>query len=283
MKYIVAVSGGIDSVVLLDLLSKQVGEFVVAHVDHGIRQDSAEDEKFVRRLAEGYGLQFVSTRLELGSGASEEAARHARYEWLDEVMVSHGADTVITAHHEDDVLETMCINLLRGTGWRGLSSLRSTPTRIRPLLGWSKAQIVEYALSHELAWREDSTNESFAYFRNRIRSSVIPRLTAEQRQKLRGLYVDQLRLLEQIEQETADKRSLFIRENLLRRYETMMVDDEVGSEFIRQWLGAPLERKRQRELLLFLKTARTGSRWSLDRERFVLAKESGLIVVRPRG
>lgn len=282
MKYIAAISGGVDSVVLLDLLAAQSLDVVVAHVDHGIRPESADDEAFVRSLAERHGMQYVSVQLNLRADASEELARDERYRWLEEQRLALSAESIVTAHHQDDVLETMIINLQRGTGWRGLCSLRSRPGRTRPMLEWNKAQVVAYALDHGLTWREDSTNDTPQYLRNRIRSQVIPRLTAAQRRKLIALYHDQLRLSDEIEYEVLAQRNRFVRDGVLQRYETTMVDEAVAHEVMRSWLGESLERRRFSELLLFLKVAKPGRRWSVDADRFVLAKPSGLIVERPR-
>ena len=187
-KYVVAVSGGVDSMVLLDLLVQkqhdQAYSFVVAHFDHGIRSDSAEDRKLVQRAAQSYGLPFVYDQANLGPKASEAVAREARYKFLHTVRTSAGADAIITAHHRDDLLETVIINLLRGTKSRGLSSLRSTKTLVRPLLGLTKQQIRAYARQHKLSWREDSTNDDETYLRNYIRKQIMPRLDDSARERL---------------------------------------------------------------------------------------------------
>jgi tRNA(Ile)-lysidine synthetase-like protein len=278
MKYVVAVSGGIDSAVLLDQLASQDAALVVAHVNHGIRADSDQDEELVRRLAKHYKLPFEATRLELGLGASEDLARTRRYEWLETVRVRHGAAAIATAHHQDDVIETMVINLARGTGWRGLCSLRSTPTRYRPLLGLTKLQVVDYALERKLEWREDSTNDDIRYLRNRVRYGTTPRLTASQRQRFVELYMSQCTLREQIDAETAALAPREIHETGLPRYLLIMVPDEVAYELMRAWLGESLEQARMRDLLLFAKTAREGAQWSLDSKRFVTIKKHRLIV-----
>ncbi|HEX6258362.1 MAG TPA: tRNA lysidine(34) synthetase TilS, partial [Candidatus Saccharimonadales bacterium] len=122
--YVVAVSGGVDSIVLLDMLAGQAGlELIVAHFDHGIRQDSTEDAEFVRAAAQRYSLPFELGQATLGPGASEEAARTARYSFLRSIAKKYQA-RIVTAHHADDVIETIAINVARGTGWRGLVSLR---------------------------------------------------------------------------------------------------------------------------------------------------------------
>ncbi len=202
-KYVVAVSGGVDSVALLHLLAQmqetrnqkpETSEntkrsmsnyyFLVAHFDHGIRNDSAKDRQHVQALARQYGLPFVYDVGRLGSGTSEARARAARYRFLYKVRLASDADAIVTAHHQDDVLETVVINLLRGTGRKGLSSLTSGKTIVRPLLQFPKSDIVDYANHHSLTWHEDSTNASDAYLRNRIRHHILPAWPAQERQKL---------------------------------------------------------------------------------------------------
>jgi tRNA(Ile)-lysidine synthetase-like protein len=195
MNYVLAVSGGVDSVVLLDALvidrfSELAPDYqlptanyqpLIAHFDHGIRPDSAEDAEWVRVLAAGYGLEYVSERVELGLGASESAARQMRYNFLRQTCKKYNA-LLITAHHQDDVIETMVINLIRGTGWRGLTPMAAeisdsqSPSILRPLLGVGKAQILQYAKKYQLQWREDSTNLNEKYLRNYIRHSLLPAL-----------------------------------------------------------------------------------------------------------
>lgn len=195
MKKILAVSGGIDSVVMLDLVLKGLNrqrsnnriyhevnnskmiyssdEIIVAHFDHGIRTNSRDDAEFVKRLAEERGLKFITRRAELGEQASEAQAREARYEFLREVA---GLDGVIyVAHHLDDLVETVAINFLRGTGWRGLTGMNQSGVR-RPLLEaevvfepMDKQAVFEYAAKRGLHYREDPTNSSDEYLRNRIR------------------------------------------------------------------------------------------------------------------
>ena len=126
MKYIVAVSGGVDSVALLHMLKHHSPhELVVAHVDHAIRSDSEVDVWHVAALAKDYELPFETTRLTLGPQPSEESLRRERYKWLYEVKQKHQADGIATAHHQDDLLETIALNFHRGTGWRGIASVRS--------------------------------------------------------------------------------------------------------------------------------------------------------------
>lgn len=166
--YVLAVSGGVDSVVLLDMASKwQNCEIVVAHFDHGIRDDSAEDQVFVRNLAKKYNFKYESKREELGKNTSEETARNQRYDFLRAVAKKYKAK-LVTAHHADDAVETIVINLIRGTGWRGLAVLDSADI-LRPLTNMTKKEIIAYANDHDLKWREDSTNLENNYLRNRVR------------------------------------------------------------------------------------------------------------------
>lgn len=181
--YIVAVSGGIDSVVLLDMLFQHKNlQLIVAHFDHGIRDDSAKDAQFVRELAESYGLAFEAERTELGKQASESDARKARYNFLRKIFNQYKADAIITAHHQDDTIETSMINILRGTGRRGLTSLRDRPGLLRPLLSVPKQEIINYAQTHSLSWREDSTNTDKKYLRNKLRHDVVAKMSPENRQ-----------------------------------------------------------------------------------------------------
>jgi tRNA(Ile)-lysidine synthetase-like protein len=187
-KYVVAVSGGVDSVCLLDMLSHDKGlDLVVAHFDHGIRPDSAEDALFVNNLSKFYDLPYFSERATLGPNASEAIARASRYEFLDRIRLKTGAAAMVTAHHQDDVIETAILNVLRGTKRRGLVSLQSTTLIKRPLLETTKTELLDYAKRHHLEWREDASNVSLQYERNRIRKLIEFSLTPGMRARTMGL------------------------------------------------------------------------------------------------
>lgn len=234
-KYVVAVSGGVDSVVLLDILQQTKGlELVVAHFDHGIRGDSADDRRFVQGLAKGYDLPFEYQEGNLGSAASEDTARQARYDFLHKVRQQHQADAIITAHHQDDVLETMIINLLRGTGRRGLSSLQSKEKLIRPLLVFSKVDIITYANKNDLPWREDSTNSNLDYLRNYIRQKIVPKLSAKKKAKL--LDIQNSSVERNLETDSILK-DMISSNGTLNRHLVIMLSHSATKELIAHWLA----------------------------------------------
>lgn len=280
-KWIVAVSGGVDSVVLLDMLvASQTADLVIAHVDHGIRSDSHQDAELVEKLAAQYNLPYEVTQLRLGSGVSELQAREKRYEWLESVRERHAATAITTAHHQDDLIETMIINIRRGTGWRGLCSLRDTESRKRPLLTMNKASIVSYAIERGLEWREDSTNDDIRYTRNYIRHGILPRLSSDARRELLRLYYAQLLLRTQIEQEIEKLHDDAYDGEGLSRYWLIMASEPVALELLRTACAEALLTQQLRQLLYFAKTARVGAVHEAGSGIRVLATQSHLILER---
>lgn len=215
-KLLIAVSGGLDSVGLLDMLlqlRERLGlELIVAHADHGLRSGSAKDANFVGTLATGYGLSFAGTRLELSKGGNVEArAREARYDWLERVRKEHKADYVVTAHQADDQVETLFLHLARGSGLTGLAGMDMTRERIlRPLLGVPRGKLTRYVRRRKLAYHTDPTNRNMRLARNRIRRQVItslqrinPQLIETVSQSMR-VFADEYGVLRQLaEQEYA--------------------------------------------------------------------------------
>ena len=193
--YIVAVSGGVDSMALFHMLAEQAQQqkkgdrahrLIAAHLDHGIRGDSHQDAAMVKDVAARYHIPVVMHRIELGQHASEERSRQARYEFLRSVKQASNARAIITAHHCDDELETAILHLFRGTGRKGLSSLRSDSQAdiIRPLLSFYKKDIRDYAKQHNVPWREDSTNHDVRYVRNHIRRNILGNAPTEAKERL---------------------------------------------------------------------------------------------------
>lgn len=235
--YVIAVSGGVDSMVLLDLLSRQPGvQLAVAHFDHGIREDSDMDRQLVQKIAKKHSLPFVYDEGKLGAGTSEATARKARYDFLHSVRQATGARAIITAHHEDDVLETAILNMLRGTGRKGLASLKSTDLILRPLLHIPKADIRRYAEEHKLEWREDVTNKDTKYLRNYIRHKVLSKFSDDERSNLSDLIVRTRKLNEEIENLLALHLHLQPAVDKIDRHWFIMLPHNVAREVIAEWL-----------------------------------------------
>jgi tRNA(Ile)-lysidine synthase len=179
---LVAVSGGLDSVVLLDLLlhtrERHGLELVVAHADHGIHPDSAMVARRVEALARTRGVDVVVGHLRLGPATSETRARAARYRWLREQRRKLGASWIVTAHQADDQRETVLMRFLRGSAPVGLAGMRPRERGIvRPLLGFSRATLLRYARRCALAWWEDPANADPRNLRSWIRTAVLPVLS----------------------------------------------------------------------------------------------------------
>ena len=191
MKKILAVSGGIDSMVMLHVF-RDDPDVVVAHFDHGIRSESSLDCDFVKREAQAYGRVFFAAHANLGINCSEERARKERYAFLRKIAKEQNGQ-IYTAHHLNDLAETMVINCLRGTGWRGLAPFSDKEIQ-RPLLDWPKSKIYRYAAENQIRFRQDSTNTEDKYLRNRVRrflyenQRIIPELRRiyKQQRTLRG-------------------------------------------------------------------------------------------------
>ena len=256
MKYLVAVSGGVDSVVLLDMLAKSNHRLVVAHIDHGIRgKESAADARFVAALAKQYQLPYVSTALHLNARASEEQARQGRYDFLFAEAAKFGAE-VVTAHHKDDLVETVALNITRGTGWRGLAVLERKGIT-RPLLAFTKAQLYDYALKNRLEWVEDATNQTTAYLRNRLRARI--NSVGIDGAKVAELRVRQLQLRRDIEQEAA--RAILAAKG--SRYFMSMLDTATAIEILGAYIATECGRRPVRlqleQALHAIKTGKAGS------------------------
>ncbi|MEN6368373.1 MAG: tRNA lysidine(34) synthetase TilS, partial [Thermotogota bacterium] len=188
-RVVVAVSGGLDSVVLLRILHGLATELgfsiTVAHLDHALRADSASDATFVKELGAELNLPVMTERTDVGALAEskrigiEEAAREARHAFLDRTARDLGAERIALGHTADDQAETILFRLARGTGLEGLRGMNAVSGRIiRPLLYASRASVRRYAESHGLRWREDATNLDLRFSRNRIRQHVLPELRA---------------------------------------------------------------------------------------------------------
>ena len=208
-RYLIGVSGGRDSVTLLDaLVDLGYKKLIVCHLNHKLREASDADARFVRKLVATYNKTIVGQahiNLELGSAnvttlakkkkmSIEVAAREARYSFFARVAKRRRCHTIFLAHHADDLAETFLINLFRGTGLTGLGAMREVATRridnvgltiVRPLLSVWRDEIDSYVREHRLRFREDASNKNLAPLRNRIRHRVIPYLEKTFRRNIR--------------------------------------------------------------------------------------------------
>ena len=181
-KLLLAVSGGIDSMVLLDLFYKLRFDICVAHCNFQLRgKESDGDELLVRETCQDRYIPYFIETFHTTEFANEKklsiqlAARKLRYQWFQELLLENQLDYLVTAHHLDDNVETFLINFTRGTGLDGLTGIPAQNENIiRPLLLFSREEIENYALENKIQWREDSSNASDKYFRNKLRHDIVP-------------------------------------------------------------------------------------------------------------
>jgi tRNA(Ile)-lysidine synthetase-like protein len=263
-KYVLAVSGGVDSMVLLDLLAKMPSlELVIAHFNHGIRPDASDDEELVKQRAEGLGLLLKVGYGQLGAISSEEKARNARYLFLKRLAHSSGAKAIITAHHQDDLIETAILNLIRGTGRKGMTAISSNPEVIRPLISYPKSDIYKYAKTNKIAWREDITNKDETYLRNYIRKNITNGLTSSQRSNIIN-NIDKVAKLEAVINPRIAKMSHNIyKKNHINREEFTSLPIDLGNELIVYWLRqfqeVDIDKRTVSRLNLAIRTAKPGT------------------------
>jgi tRNA(Ile)-lysidine synthase len=181
---LLAVSGGVDSMSMLSLFAQSEWPAAVAHCNFGLRgEEGDQDTELVRKEAERYGLTLyvknfdTLAEMERTGESTQMAARRLRYEWFAELCAEHGHTAIAIAHQADDSVETFFINLFRGTGLRGLTGINPVNGRVvRPLLFATRKEITDYALANKILYREDSSNRSTKYLRNKIRLGLVPRL-----------------------------------------------------------------------------------------------------------
>lgn len=275
--YIIAVSGGVDSMVLMHLLASKHHDksnktkFTVAHFDHGIRDDSHIDRILVHEEANRLKLPYVYEEAFLGEDASEEIARQARYDFLKKVQKHANARAIITAHHHDDVVETAILNLIRGTGRKGISSIKNKDGLIRPLLNVKKSQLKAYAQANGLVWHEDSTNTDQRYKRNYIRHSIIKKAkdnSPEQYRKLIALLRRQREINQAIDNHLETFLHLQPSRSSLRRKDVIGLPYQVATELVAQWLRQNGKRDFNRwlidKLTVAIRTARPNTEFLID-------------------
>lgn len=211
-RYYIALSGGLDSTVLLHLMHQTQQEYgfelVALHVNHQLQAESESWELHCKKVCADLNIPIVTSCLELDS-RSEVAARDARYQWFSEQMKP--GSVLMTAHHRQDRAETFLFNLMRGSGSSGLSSLRAVrpfhgSRIVRPLLALSREDVGDYARSHQLSWVEDPSNQELDYSRNKIRHNVIPALQNFRQDAVRNI----ARAADNLEQENGLLREVAI-------------------------------------------------------------------------
>jgi tRNA(Ile)-lysidine synthase len=184
-KLLLAVSGGVDSVVLCELCRQAGFDFAIAHCNFRLREKESErDKEFVGALAKKYQVEFFLKEFDTEKYSEEnklsiqEAARNLRYSWFEELLTTHHSRpaAIVTAHHADDNIETLLMNFSRGTGLKGLTGIpvKTSSKVCRPLLGFWKEELIEFAKQNKLGFVEDSSNESSKYSRNLFRNEIIP-------------------------------------------------------------------------------------------------------------
>ncbi|MBT6447292.1 MAG: tRNA lysidine(34) synthetase TilS [Flavobacteriaceae bacterium] len=189
-KLLVCVSGGVDSMVLINLLNRLKYNVSIAHCNFNLRDNESDiDEDFVKNYAITNSIPFFSKSFitRIPKHSMQMAARNLRYKWFYSVLKVEELDYIITAHHLDDSLETFILNLSRASGIEGLTGIKQlNDVIVRPLLVFSKNEILNYAKTNNIKWREDSTNKKNDYQRNQIRNEIIPLL-----KKLHPNFLDQ--------------------------------------------------------------------------------------------
>ena len=264
-KILVAVSGGVDSIVLADFLIvffKQKNglkwvedNLIIAHFEHGIRgEESMRDFDFVRKFANKNNLRFEFERGFLGENASEEKARKARYDFLKALAKRENAE-IFTAHHKNDLAETFVMNLNRGGGWRAIACFDS-PNIKRPFLKFSKAEILKKAQEKGLKWCEDSTNLSEKYARNRIRKKI--NFSEENLNEIFEIWQRQIKIKREVEEITNDILSKIGDGRKFERNFFQNNSDEVCVEILREIMQIqsgkiPLSK----QIAIFLQAIRT--------------------------
>lgn len=273
-KFILAISGGVDSRVLLHLTATNYNnfckqnfqnaiwpnDFIVAHFDHGIRKiESKNDAKFVQNLAKKYNAKFILGTGNLPSNSSENLAREKRYEFL--FNIENNAK-IVTAHHRDDLLETILINLIRGTKWRGLTPMNNARI-LRPLMNLSKFEIVNFALENDLNWVEDESNFSANYFRNRVRNFLL-QISENDKIKLLKTYEKQRKLYNEIQPEITKIINEMQKQKYLKcennkveisRYFLIMMNEKSAMEILRYATKSKLTQPELAQIWLFAKIA----------------------------
>lgn len=292
-RVLLAVSGGVDSMVMLNLFVSAGYQPGVAHVNHGMRAEESEaDAQFVQRAADSLDLEFHLLRIDLKSEAQsrgkgiQETGRLLRYAWLEELAQVHGYAFIATAHHLDDSLETVVMNALRGSGPESLGGIPPKRGRIiRPLIHVERASIEAYAAEKGISYREDSSNQQLSYTRNRVRKLILPgieRLSPGFRESLREKMQNVRRQLDALDPLLERERNLW----MTRDERGLSIKLDCPEEELIFWLlfGSALEqggfRRSRFSEIQALRSSLTGARLFSFSHELLRDRESLLLLSR---
>jgi tRNA(Ile)-lysidine synthase len=241
-RLLVACSGGLDSVVLSHLCHKAGLNITLAHCNFRLRGSQSDaDETFVKELAQQLDVDFFVTRFDTLGYVNQHrvsvqmAARELRYTWFDGLLKTKGFTKVLTAHHLDDALETFLINLSRGTGIDGLTGIpHQTETIARPLLKFSREELLNYAKANKLTWREDASNSDTKYLRNKIRAELVPLL-----KELHPSFLENFKLTTRYLSQTSSIAKMQLAQQKAKLFEHENGDFKIAIEGLRKLV--PLE------------------------------------------
>lgn len=283
--YVIAVSGGVDSMALLHRLHQEPDlQLTVAHFDHGIREDSAEDRVLVQIRAKQLGMPFVFKEGQLGPGTSEAEARSERYKFLRQVQKASGARAIITAHHQDDLLETAIINMLRGTGRKGLTALRNRHDVARPLLHIPKQAVIAYAKDQGIVWHEDSTNTDEAYLRNYVRRRIVSRFDKTARLRFLQIITDLEQTNQELDTLLVNRLHFQSQGGVLDRQWFNYLPHSMAREVLAAWLRAHnilgFDSKTLERLVVMAKVAQPGQVFPVIQDHILEVKTDYLALTR---
>lgn len=283
VKKILAVSGGIDSMVLLERFFRDDPEnIVVAHFNHGTRTSADLDEQFVFSRCKELKVPFETMKIMLGEGVSEELARQKRYDFLYQVANKYGGE-IYTAHHLDDLIESIAINLIRGTGWRGLTPFSDNRIH-RPFIesGFYKTDILRFAAENKVLFREDPTNSTDDYLRNRVRARLLS-LPQSEKERLIQFYKSQTAIRQEIEElsesifnsiiiDTKTPVNYRLRKDFFLEHSEDYTD-EVAQEVLRfacEKFGISLTRVQLKDFLRAVRTYGTNKKFNLPKDKMAV-------------
>ncbi|MBI3509260.1 MAG: tRNA lysidine(34) synthetase TilS [Bacteroidetes bacterium] len=246
-KILLAVSGGVDSIVLAHLFHSLEIPFEIAHVNYGLRgKESDGDEKFVKDFASKLEIRFhvkkcMKKEITKKDSNLQEKARDLRYTFFNEIAGKERIRHIATAHQQDDNIETVLLNFIRGTGIRGLTGMRTKSGKIiRPLLNYSRNDILAYAKKNKLKWREDSSNQEDKYTRNIIRNRFLGELSKHVPQGRKGM-ISSMRRLNESEQLITLAMNQWVNDKIstangMQLISLKSITDKAGMTFFSQWL-----------------------------------------------